>query len=242
MAVKAPKAPPPPAFDWNGFYIGAYAGAAWMDQANTSDPCNPLLGGGCVVGLTGNYTGFPIANYDMNPSFIGGGRIGYNWQPTPYTLLGLENDVGYLHLKGSTLINPVAGGGLGDAVATTKLGNWYDAFTARIGAVDGHAMFYLKGGGVWVKDTTGVVDTAPPATINTTTSKNLTGWAAGGGVEYGIDMHWSVRAEYLVLGVARNVTNCGTGFLGGVSFGTFCSVTHTPDVQTITLGLNYRFH
>jgi opacity protein-like surface antigen len=39
MAVKAPKAPPPPPFDWNGFYIGAYAGAAFMDQANTTDPC-----------------------------------------------------------------------------------------------------------------------------------------------------------------------------------------------------------
>src|SRR3984957_17640939 len=97
MPVKAPKAPPPPPFDWNGFYIGAYAGAAWMGQANTSDPCNPLLGGGFVVGLTGNDTGFPIANSDTNPSFIGAGRIGYNWQPTPYTLLGLENDVGYLH-------------------------------------------------------------------------------------------------------------------------------------------------
>ena len=46
MPVKAPKAPPPPAFDWNGFYVGAYAGAAWMDQANTSDPCNPALARG----------------------------------------------------------------------------------------------------------------------------------------------------------------------------------------------------
>ena len=39
-----------------------------------------------------------------------------------------------------------------------------------------------------------------PDTINTTTTKTTTGWAAGGGVEYGIDMHWSVKAEYLVLG------------------------------------------
>ena len=37
MPVKT-KALPPPAFDWNGFYIGAYACAAWMDQANTTDP------------------------------------------------------------------------------------------------------------------------------------------------------------------------------------------------------------
>ena len=43
--------------------------------------------------------------YNMTTSFNGGGRIGYNWQPTPYTLLGLENDFGYLHLKGSVVMN-----------------------------------------------------------------------------------------------------------------------------------------
>src|ERR1700752_5196241 len=66
MPVKAPPAPPPPAFDWNGFYIGVYAGAAWMDQASTSDPCNPSFSP-CVVGVSGN-TGGPLATsliYDM---------------------------------------------------------------------------------------------------------------------------------------------------------------------------------
>jgi outer membrane immunogenic protein len=243
MPVKAPPAPPPPAFNWNGFYVGAYAGAAWMDQANTSDPCNPLFGAGCIVGVTGNAFGVPIASYDMNSSFVGGGTIGYNWQPTPYTLLGLENDIGYIHLKGSILMNPAFSPPLQSETATTKLGNWYDAFTARVGAVDGHAMFYVKGGGVVVRETTGVVFSPGFAALNTTTTKTLDGWAAGGGIEYGIDMHWSVRAEYLVLGVARNVTNCGTGFQFGVAVpGSFCAVTHTPDVQTITVGLNYRFH
>jgi len=57
-------------------------------------------------------------------------------------------------------------------------------------------------------------------------------------------MHWSVKAEYMVLGLARNVTNCGTAFVGAgpANVGTECSVTHTPDVQLITVGLNYRFH
>jgi outer membrane immunogenic protein len=243
MPVKAPKALPPPPFDWTGFYIGAYAGAAWMDQATTSDPCAVALIGVCHITGLGNYNALPAQTYDMNSSFVGGGTIGYNWQPTPYTLIGLENDIGYLHLKGSIVSNapPI---GIGDTVMSTKLGDWYDAYTARIGAVDGHALFYVKAGGVSVKYTTGVVDTNPiGATINTNTSKTLTGWAAGGGIEYGIDMHWSLKGEYQVLGVSRNVTNCGTAFAGGtVSLGSFCSVTHTPDVQMITVGLNYRFH
>jgi outer membrane immunogenic protein len=241
MPVKAPKAAPPPAFDWNGFYIGAYAGAAWMDQANTTDPCPVALLAFCAATGLGTYNGVPPTAYDMGPSFIGGGTVGYNWQPTPYTLIGLENDFGYLHLKGSITQNPPGvSNGFNDTVASTKIGDWYDALTARIGAVDGHAMFYLKGGGTWVKYQTGVVDSNPVGlTINTTTNKTLTGYAAGGGVEYGIDMHWSVKAEYLVLGVPRNVTNCGPALPPGALE---CAVTHTPAIQTITLGLNYRFH
>ena len=67
----------------------------------------------------------------MNPSFNGGGRIGYNWQPNPYTLIGLENDLGYVQsAKGSTNIKSQCQSAaiLGAEIATTKLGDWYDAF------------------------------------------------------------------------------------------------------------------
>src|SRR5580704_3483547 len=66
MPVKAPKAPPPPPFDWNGFYIGAYAGAAWMDQANTTDPC--LVSAVCLATGVGTYNGVPPTAYDMRSS------------------------------------------------------------------------------------------------------------------------------------------------------------------------------
>src|ERR1700722_7689874 len=196
MPVKAPPAPPPPAFNWIGFYVGAYACGAWIDQANSTDPCLTTFLAFCAATGTGTFTGSPLAAYDMKPSFTGGGRIGYNWQPTPYTLLGLENDFGYLHVKGSANINtaiPI----VGSEIATTTLGDWYDAYTARVGAVDGHAMFYVKGGGVTAKYSTGVVftPTVPfglSTTLNTTTNKTLSGWAAGGGIEYGIDMHLMV--------------------------------------------------
>jgi len=235
MPVKA-KALPPPAFDWNGFYIGAYAGAGWMDQATTTDPCRIALLAFCTAVGVGTFNGVPPTAFDMTPSFIGGGTVGVNWQPTPYTLLGLENNFGYINIKGSIAQNPPPIF-IGDTIATAKLGNWYDAFTARVGAVDGHAMFYLKGGGAAVRYSAGVVDNVG-VTLNTTVNKTLTGYAAGGGIEYGIDTHWSVKAEYLVLGVQRNILGCGptnTGF-------TECTTTHTPSIQTITVGVNYRIH
>jgi outer membrane immunogenic protein len=239
MPVKAPKAPPPPPFDWNGFYVGAYAGAAWMDQANMTDPCLIALLAVCRAAGVGNWNGVAPTSFDMNPSFVGGGTVGVNWQPTPFTLIGLENNFGYMNIKGAIAQDPPPIF-IGDTIAKAKLGNWYDALTARVGAVDGHAMFYVKGGGAAVRYSAGVVDTIG-ATLNTTTTKTLTGWAAGAGVEYGIDMHWSVKAEYLVLGVQSNVLGCGAAG-PGPGGATFCTTTHTPAIQTVSLGLNYRFH
>jgi outer membrane immunogenic protein len=236
MAVKAPRPAPPPAFDWNGFYVGAYAGVAWMDQATMTDPCLFTLLAACNAAGTGTFNGVAPTAFDMNPSFLGGGTVGVNWQPTPFTMIGLENNFGYMNIKGSIAQDPPPIF-IGDTIAKAKLGNWYDALTARVGAVDGHAMFYVKGGGAAVRYSAGVVDTVG-VTLNTTTTKTLTGWAAGAGVEYGIDMHWSVKAEYLVLGVQHNQLGCGltsTGFND-------CTITHTPAIQTISLGLNYRIH
>jgi len=163
----------------------------------------------------------------------------------PYLVLGLENQIGYLHLKGSAIANPPPLG-IGDTVMSTTIGDWYDAYTARIGAPDGHLMFYAKAGGVTTRIKSGVIDTVAPTTLNTTTTKTITGWAAGGGLEYAIDMHWSVKAEYLFLGLPPNMTNCGPQFIAVPRVPVIgplatCSVTHTPGVQTITLGLNYRF-
>jgi|SRR5579862_8664435 len=236
MPVKA-KAPAAPPFSWTGLYIGGYAGAAWADQSTTSDPC--LVGVDCTASGTGTYNGLAPISYDMNPSFTGGGTIGYNWQINPYTVLGVENNFGYLHVHGSYVANsPPLGDG--DTSYNATIGNWYDAYTARVGIVDGHVMFYLKAGGATARYTEGVVDNGLPVTINTTASKTKTGLAAGGGVEYAIDSHWSVKAEYLVLGVATTLNSCAQ--VGGFPAGTIdCAYTHISSVQTIDLGLNYRF-
>ncbi|HUE11177.1 MAG TPA: hypothetical protein VMQ54_09585, partial [Steroidobacteraceae bacterium] len=103
MPVKAPVAPAP-VFSWTGLYIGAYAGGAWTSPATTSDPCDPSFGPCGPFG--GNYNGVPPLPYNFTTSFTGGGEIGYNWQPTPFTLLGIENKFGYQHLTSTIVANP----------------------------------------------------------------------------------------------------------------------------------------
>jgi outer membrane immunogenic protein len=238
MPVKA-KAAPAPAFSWQGFYIGAYAGAAWSDQATTSDPCLSTVTAACIAAGTGTYNGVPPSTYDIKPGFTGGGEIGYNWQPNPYTVLGLENKFGYMHLKGSYVQNPAPIGN-GDTSAFTTLGNWYDVYTARVGIVNDRAMFFLEAGGATARLSTGVVDVTAPVTVNTTTSKTVTGWAGGAGLEYAFNSHWSMKAEYLVMGIASTVNGCSQ--VGGFPVGVIdCTTSHHSGVQMIDLGLNYRF-
>ena len=179
--------------------------------------------------------------YDMKPSFLGGGTVGANWQPTPFTLLGLENNFGYLNLKGSISAESASDrhwrhrcNAQNSAIGMTPL-------TARVGAVDGHAMFYVKGGGAAVRYSAGVVDNGLRVTLNTTTTKTLTGYAAGGGVEYGIDMHWSVKAEYLFW-ASRGTQLLRAGRRLAPRRIHRLHHHHTPAIQTISLGLNYRFH
>jgi outer membrane immunogenic protein len=229
MAVKAPKPAPPPPFSWTGVYIGAFAGAAWVDTVTTSDPCTPA--GGCLSGVS------PAA-YTLNTSFSGGGEIGYNYQINPFVVLGVENKFGYLHLSGSVLMAPA----VANETASTRIGNWFDAYTVRVGATDGHAMFFLEGGGATARITTGVVSTTL-VTVNTTASKTLTGWAGGGGIEYAFDSHWSVKGEYLALGINSAVNTCGAGVINATGFnlGAFCSTSKIPVISTANVGVNYRF-
>ena len=226
MPVKAPMTP---VFNWSGFYAGGFAGGAWTDHATTSDPC--LVGAVCPPGT---YNGtFPVT-YSLGSSFIGGGTIGVNWQAAGSNfVIGLENEVGFLRLRGTANIS-----GGGDTNAFTKIGDWYDAYTVRLGFASNRSLIYAKIGGVSAGYQTGVVDATPPVTLNTTTSKTLTGLAAGGGWEYAFAPNWSVKAEYLFLGLGKTVNHCGTVLPAAVID---CSSTKTGDVQTAKVGLNYLF-
>jgi outer membrane immunogenic protein len=242
MAVKAPPmAPPVPAYNWSGFYIGGFVGGAWSDNnATTSDPCLVGFLAACATAGIGTYNGVPPYNYNLNSSFIGGGTIGWNWQaPSSNFVFGFENEIGYIHLNGSVVMNapPI---GNGDTSAHATIGDWYDAYTARFGVAWNQVLLYGKAGGVSAQTSTGVVDTTPPVTINSTTSKTVSGWAAGAGFEYAFASNWSFKAEYLYLGL-HNITNeCSQ--VGGFPAGTIdCNYTKISGVNTFKVGLNYRF-
>src|SRR5882672_3579391 len=111
MPVKAP--PIVAAFSWTGCYVGGYAGGAWNgDGATFTDQGQNGLGaaGSIAVPPFQSYAGGATAarivpphswSADLDPSFIGGGTLGCNWQPVGSRfVLGLEGEIGYLRLHG----------------------------------------------------------------------------------------------------------------------------------------------
>jgi outer membrane immunogenic protein len=242
------KARPPvvaPVFSWTGFYIGGFAGWAWADRSVvTTDPC--LVG--IVCGATGSYNDVAPIRYDLDSSFIGGGTLGYNWQTGP-AVFGIEAEVGYLHLDGSRQFVDAAGvpveGTTGDTSAHTRIGDWYAVFAGRLGIAANQALFYAKGGAVVTRVENGVVDACITpglcggGTINTTGSETIWGWAAGGGLEYAFGA-WSIKGEYLYLGIRQTLSH--SGVVGPDDTAIDVSVSRDPGVHTAKLGLNYRWN
>jgi opacity protein-like surface antigen len=67
-------------------------------------------------------------------------------------------------------------------------------------------------------------------------------WVAGGGVEYALRDNWSAKAEYLALGTDSANVASGPGLVAGTGAPQDFNWRHDiPVVQTVKIGLNYKF-
>jgi outer membrane immunogenic protein len=249
MPVKAPllKAPPP-VFTWTGCYLGGYAGGAAGERVRTFDPRsatgafyndgNPAA----VAPGTGGY------RYTTGSSGIGGGTLGCNWAvPASSFVWGIEGESGYMRLTRRAVdpfsLGPVANFN-GDTIDTTRIGDWYGAATGRLGWANDRALFYVKGGAGFTGARASVTDictTAPcgGATLAAVSGSNSRAfWVGGGGVEYAWTDQWSIKAEYLFLGIHQGLNVCGPASTGV----TFCSPHTLSGVHTAKVGINYHFN
>ncbi|RAI43310.1 outer membrane protein [Rhodoplanes roseus] len=204
MPVKAPPVIAP-VFSWTGCYIGGFVGGAWGQKDATVT----------VLGVSDSYS--------LDSSFIGGGTLGCNWQPvgSPF-VLGLEGEVGYLDVNGSAINATTTLSG------STKVGDWYGMITGRLGYSWDRALLYVKGGVAFVdvESTIGILGAV------SSTKDTVATWTVGGGIEWAFDQNWSLKAEYMYIGLDETQTN----LLGGFAFDTKVEGIHTAKV-----GLNYRF-
>jgi outer membrane immunogenic protein len=232
-----------PIFNWSGAYIGAYLGGAAADRnAVSTEPQTSL---GVTTPIAFYNTSAFNNNYSLNNTFIGGGTVGINYQPSGSGwVIGVEGEVGYLNLKRTVVdINPVpAGAPGGDSTDRTQIGEVYGVFAGRVGYAFDRVLFYGKGGAAFVDKTARFSDGCSVAPCSATTlTTGTTGaqftWTAGGGIEYAITDNWSVKGEYLYLATRESYSYSGYTS-AGVSYTSF----HTdPGVHTGKIGLNYRW-
>ena len=237
LPVKAPVPYVSPAYDWNGWYVGANVGlirgsSNWSAQPGAGAP--PLNGA----------FNLPF-NFDLMGgwgSFALGLQGGYNHVFPSRVMLGVEADVSAPNsdvlvpysVRGSqTVASPLIGQvTYGEAVIH------YGSARARVGyAFDGF-LVYGTGGLAWSYDQVtrnqiaGVSANgfATPGTMDTRLLWRL-GWAAGLGVEIPVADNWTAKAEFLSTGFGHKsmvFTAAAEPFQSSLA------------MQSIRLGVNYK--
>jgi outer membrane immunogenic protein len=218
MPLKAP--PPVVVSDWTGFYVGVQFGAKWKkDDWNTT--C--IDAGGGLLGQCGSalsliaFPGAPDAT--RSPSFSTSGfrwgfYAGFNYQLTQSWVAGVDVDWAQYNQSASVPFIPgcataaCTGGAFGPGPffgdSTTLTNKWDGALRGRLGfLVTPDLMIYGAGGLAFQRIEESMVCNGATGAgacfigiLAETQKTTLTGWTAGGGLEWRLWQNWLLRAEY----------------------------------------------
>jgi outer membrane immunogenic protein len=194
-------------FSWTGFYGGLNAGMEFFSANGTRSCSAPsgLFGALCTpaTGLQAQSTGF-----------AGGAQAGYLYQ-IDRVVMGVEVDFSGLSAQTATTTYSTAPGLLPvPTIQTIKQQvDWLATLRGRLGYDFGRTLVYgtagLALGGTRIEGNftfPSLFGESFPASGQAT----MPGFVVGGGIEYAVFDHWTVRAEglYFDLGV-QNVYNSG---------------------------------
>lgn len=196
LATKAPAPAPMPTVvnSWQGFYAGAAAGAAFDGSS-----VQPVLGGDFLVYQpVQRKLQYEVPLGGAGTVFTGGLYGGYNWQFNNL-VVGLEADMNYADRK--TMGRSVQPSLADPQVTLTRVygtgGNWFGTVRGRLGWAFDKALIYATGGLAYGKNGAGYYAGGNGYNWFGRDEGVKWGWTVGGGGEYRLDSHWSVRAEYL---------------------------------------------
>jgi outer membrane immunogenic protein len=184
---------------------------------------------------------------------LGGGQIGYNWQFSPWLVLGFETDIQAADLNSQRdYIGPAS---VGFTAVNGSLGvDWFGTARGRVGFVMPswpNLMIYGTGGFAYgqVVQQSSITHLFGGGAINgkSTYDTTATGWTAGGGVEWSPMSFpsWSLKVEYLYTDLGSYTQN----FVGVNRFGAAPAAavmvganTGSARWHTVRAGVNWHFN
>ena len=237
----SPAPAPATSYNWTGGYVGGHVG--WgKGRANTS--FTPLPNATQFIDMTST-------TLRPDPSgFNGGVQGGYNWQMGHF-VIGGEADISWSRMSGTATVTPIIknngtpfpGAGFLTAHQDTT---WFGTLRPRAGIAFNRVLIYGTGGLAYGHVNysansdfrpgvpTQILFFQYPASL----SKTKTGWTVGGGVEVGINKHWSWKAEYLYYDLRKETFTANP-----VPVNPPFQVAYTWETKahTFNTGINFRF-
>lgn len=199
MVTKAP--PMQEVWNWTGFYVGVNGGFGWARSEHVDS------------------RGVTSGTFNQRGGMVGG-TAGYNWQMGP-TVIGLEGDLDWANINGSTVCGVVS-------TCFTDM-RAFGTVRGRLGYAAGNWMPYITGG-------LALADLSVGQTVAGIASREdwRAGWTVGAGLEVLFAPGWSAKAEYLYADFGSNaISYTGAPFNVSVA---------ERNVNVVRGGINYHFN
>jgi outer membrane immunogenic protein len=222
--------------NWTGFYIGAHVGYGWGDLKWTDTDTSTFPDGPQAFPGPEGPEVLVEQSWD---GVIAGGQLGYNYQ-FGHFVIGAEGEFSFSDV------------GVSSSVHTESFTNdfktnsdWVGTFGLRVGYAWNHFLFYAKGGGAvthqeYSLDHT-VLDEGTPFPVDRfKADETRIGPMIGGGIEYALTCHWSVKAEYTCLFLGKDDIT-GTNVEAGTGPESESYEADLKKQNTVRVGLNYKF-
>jgi iron complex outermembrane recepter protein len=210
---------PPTAVNWTGVYVGVNGGFTF----GGSDWTDSVTGGSSDTFST---TGF-----------VFGGTVGANYQAGSW-VVGVEADGDLADSNGFGTFTTTSSTGLCAGGCITN-NSWLATVRGRAGYAFDRFLVYGTGGAA-------LGNIQAHFSNDPVTTSNVTGWTAGGGVEYALGWGWSAKAEYLFvdLGNGSCTTDCTIQTVGTTSAlgpPIIPNVAIKFNESIVRAGINYKF-
>jgi outer membrane immunogenic protein len=188
-----------PFFTWNGAYVGINAGYGFGSSQ-----------------WTDTVTRISTNKFGINGGLVGG-TLGYNLQLST-VVVGIEGDLDWSGIKGSTTVNCVS--------SCETSNSWLGTARGRIGYAFDRFLPYFTGGAAFGAVKGSVLGFG-------SFSETKVGWTLGGGLEYAFADNWTTKLEYLYVDLGS--AHCNAACSGGDPF----DVTFKTGI--VRGGVNYKF-